>query len=46
MNIRIVTFFWAHNYGAVLQAFSLYTYLQKLGNTVEILNYRPRWVED
>lgn len=41
MKVGIVTFSSAHNYGAVLQAWSLQTYLQKLGYDVDIVNLRP-----
>ncbi len=41
MKIGIITFHWAPNCGAVLQAYALQTYLQKLGNSVEIIDYRP-----
>ncbi|MBQ1681794.1 MAG: polysaccharide pyruvyl transferase family protein [Agathobacter sp.] len=40
MKIGIVTFSNAHNYGAVLQAWSLQTYLEKLGYHAEIVNLR------
>lgn len=45
MKIGIVTFNSAHNYGAVLQAWSLQTYLEKQGHDVDIVNLRP-WVID
>lgn len=45
MRIGIVTFNSAHNYGAVLQAWSLQTYLMKQGHKVEVINYRP-WIID
>lgn len=45
MKIGIVTYSSAHNYGAVLQAWALQTYLKKQGYQVEIVNYRP-WVID
>lgn len=41
MKIGILTFHWATNYGAVLQAFALQEYLQSLGHNVEIINYKP-----
>lgn len=43
MKIGILTFHWAHNYGAVLQAYALYTYLARQGHDVEIINYIPAW---
>lgn len=43
MRIGIITFHWADNYGAVLQAYALQNYLQSLGHKVEIVNYYPVW---
>lgn len=40
MKIGIVTFHSAHNYGAVLQAWSLQQYLKQQGHEVEIVNLR------
>lgn len=40
MKIGILTFHRAHNYGAVLQAYALQTYLQSLNHTVELIDYR------
>lgn len=40
MKIGIVTFHSAHNYGAVLQAWSLQEYLRQQGYTAEIVNLR------
>lgn len=42
MKIGILTFHWATNYGAVLQAYALQTYLQSMGHDVYIINYKPR----
>ena len=42
MKVGIFTFHYAHNYGAVLQAYALKTYLQKCGHIVEIINYRNK----
>jgi hypothetical protein len=42
MKIGILTFHWATNYGAILQAFALQTYLKNLGYEVSIINYRPK----
>ena len=39
MKVGIVTFYNAHNYGAVWQAFALKRYLEKTGNQVEIIQY-------
>ena len=40
MKIGIITFHSAHNYGAVLQAWSLQEYLKQQGHLVEIVNLR------
>lgn len=45
MKIGILTFHFAQNYGALLQAYALQRYLQQLGHSVEIINYEPDWVE-
>lgn len=42
MNIGILTFHWATNYGAVLQAYALSTFLKEIGHTAVIINYKPR----
>ena len=42
MKIGILTFHCAHNYGAVLQAYALVTYLRKRGDDAEIIDYRPK----
>lgn len=39
MKIKIITFHYAHNYGAVLQAYALRTYLRNKGHKVSIANY-------
>lgn len=41
MKIGILTFHWATNYGAVLQAYCLQEYLMELGHDVSIINYKP-----
>lgn len=41
MKIGILTFHWATNYGAVLQAFALSHYLEMNGYDVEIIRYEP-----
>lgn len=46
MRVGIITFHWALNYGAVLQAYALQTCLQRLGHEVEIIDYRPSWAYD
>ena len=39
-----MTFHCARNYGAVLQAYGLQTYLESLGHRVFIINYRPSFL--
>lgn len=41
MKIGILTFHWATNYGAVLQAWCLQEFLVTQGHEVEIINYKP-----
>ena len=41
MKIGIITFHWAANYGAILQAYALQTYLSGFGNDVRIIDYKP-----
>lgn len=41
MRIGIVTFHWATNYGAILQAFCLQEYLRSQSFKVDIINYKP-----
>lgn len=41
MNIGIATFQWADNYGAVIQAYALQSFLHQKGHKVEIINYVP-----
>lgn len=40
MKIGIITFHASHNYGSMLQAYALQTYLERQGNKVEIINFR------
>lgn len=42
MKIGIITFHWAANYGAVLQAYALQEYLKRKGQDVEIIDYVPK----
>ena len=42
MRIGVITFHASHNYGSMLQAWALQTYLAKLGHVVEIVNYRSK----
>ena len=46
MRVGILTFHDAHNYGAVLQAFALKKYIQKLGYEVKIINYHHKTIPD
>ena len=39
MKIGVLTYHYANNYGAVLQAYALKNHLEKQGHNVEILNY-------
>lgn len=39
--IGTITFHWANNYGAVLQAYALQKYLKNKGYKTEIIDYRP-----
>lgn len=41
MKIGILTFQFAHNYGALLQCYALKTYIESLGNDVTVINYIP-----
>lgn len=41
MQIGIITFHCADNYGAVLQCYALKKYIEKMGENVEIINYAP-----
>lgn len=41
MKINTITCHNVYNYGATLQAYALQTYLQSLGNKVEIIDYAP-----
>lgn len=40
-KIATITFHWANNYGAVLQAYALQVYLKKTGYDTEIIRYVP-----
>ena len=42
MTIGIITFHAAFNYGSMLQAWALQTYLERQGHCVEIVNFRPK----
>lgn len=43
MRIGTLTYHRADNYGAVLQAYALFKYLQNLGHEVEIIDYWPHY---
>lgn len=45
MDVSILTFQFAHNYGALLQAYALKKYLQNAGNKVKIAPYYPDWAQ-
>ena len=40
-KVSILTFHYANNYGAVLQAYGLSKAIQKMGYDVEVIDYRP-----
>ena len=44
MKIGILTFHYAHNYGAMLQAYALTTYLNNQGFDAEIIDYRLHYI--
>lgn len=44
MKIGILTFHSAHNYGAVLQCYALQEVLKEMGHTVEVIDYRPKYI--
>ena len=46
MKIGIITFHWATNYGAILQAYALQQALTALGHDVDIINYKPTQYDD
>lgn len=46
MKIGILTFHRAENYGALLQAYAMRTYLQSLGHEVEFVDYWPKYHSD
>lgn len=43
MKIGLITFHFAYNYGAVLQAWAMQTHLESLGHEVLIIDYRPQY---
>lgn len=46
MKIGILTFHRAHNYGAVLQCYALQELLKSLGYNVQVIDYRPNYIEN
>jgi hypothetical protein len=46
MKIGILTYHRSHNYGAVLQAYALKTYIYSLGHDVEFVDYWPEYHKD
>lgn len=42
MKIGILTFHWATNYGAILQAYALQEFLKCKGHEVRIIDYKPK----
>lgn len=46
MEIGILTFHWATNYGAVLQCYALQNYLESKGHDVKVINYKPHQYDD
>lgn len=44
MQIRIITCHDVYNHGASLQAYALQTYLDLMGHTVEIIDYKPDYL--
>lgn len=46
MKIGILTYHRSHNYGALLQAYALITYLRGLGHETEIIDYWPDYHAD
>ena len=46
MKIGIISIHSAHNYGSVLQAYALQEELKKFSDEVEIINYRPDYLEE
>ena len=45
MKIGILTFHRAINYGAVLQCYALCEYLTGMGHDVDVIDYRPEYIE-
>lgn len=45
MRIGILTYHFAHNYGAILQCYALQTYLTSLGHDVSVIDYKSPAIE-
>ena len=45
MNVAILTFQFAHNYGALLQAYALKKFVSLNGNETTIAPYYPEWAQ-
>lgn len=45
MKVGIITFHRAENFGAIMQAFALQSYLISLGHSVDIIDYRCKAIE-
>lgn len=46
MKVGVLTFQFAHNYGAMLQAFALKRFLQNAGFDAEVISYYPKWAQN
>ena len=46
MKCSILTFSFAHNFGAVLQAYALKNYIESFGLEASIVNYAPQKMKD
>lgn len=44
MKVGILTFHYAHNYGAMLQAYALTSFLEKSGHQAELIDYRVPFI--
>lgn len=45
MKVAVLTFQFAHNYGALLQAYALKSYLQEQVDEVDIIPFYPEWAQ-
>ena len=46
MKIKTITCHDVYNYGASLQAYALMSYLKQLGHDVEIIDYKPDYLNN